>query len=162
MKTGKISVVIILTAMLFSCNGNSTSQEKAVSEEHELMASLPVDTNSTICYALENGKDTVLMKLKIGNGEVSGDLMYHYFEKDRNTGTLKGQMNGDTLFATYTFMSEGKESVRNVAFLKTENEMKEGYGNLNPTTGEPDFTDKSAIKFDNKLVLKKTNCQSRE
>jgi hypothetical protein len=88
--------------------------------------------------------------------------MYHYFEKDRNTGTLKGQMNGDTLFATYTFMSEGKESVRNVAFLKTENEMKEGYGNLNPASGEPDFTDKSAIKFDNKFVLKKTNCQSRE
>jgi hypothetical protein len=40
--------------------------------------------------------------------------------------------------------------------------MKEGYGNLNPASGEPDFTDKSAIKFDNKLVLKKTNCQSRE
>ncbi|MEO6844003.1 MAG: hypothetical protein ABI184_02455, partial [Ginsengibacter sp.] len=117
------------------------------------------DTNSITCYGLNNGKDTVLMKIKIDEGQVSGDLMYHYFEKDKNTGTLKGKMIGDTLLGTYTFMSEGKESVRPVVFLKNGNEMIEGYGKLDSTTGEPDLADRSAIKFDNKFILKQTDCQ---
>lgn len=159
MKIGKISAVFILITILFSCSGNSSSQEKTNVEEYELKEPSSADAVSTICYSLKNGKDTVLMKLNIDNGQVSGDLTYQYFEKDRNTGTLKGQMNGDTLFATYTFMSEGRESVRQIVFLKKGDEMTEGYGNLNPTSGEPDFTDKSTIKFDNKFVLKKTSCR---
>ena len=159
MKIGNISAALILTTILFSCNGKSSSQEKANVEEYELKEPSSVDAASTICYSLKNGKDTVLMKLNIDNGQVSGDLTYHYFEKDRNSGTLKGQMNGDTLFAAYNFMSEGRESTRQIVFLKKGDEMTEGYGNLNPTTGEPDFTDKSAIKFDDKFVLKKTDCQ---
>lgn len=157
-KINYISAAIILGTVFLSCNSNSTLQKNSNSTQQELKKP-SVDTNSTICYSLENGKDTVLMKLKIDNGQVSGDLKYHYYEKDKNTGTLKGQMNGDTLFATYTFMSEGKESVRQIVFLKKGDEMTEGHGNVNYVTGEPDFTDKSAIKFDNKFVLKKTGCK---
>ncbi|HEY5370145.1 MAG TPA: hypothetical protein VIJ75_14275 [Hanamia sp.] len=159
MKIGKISVAFILTTILFSCNGNSTSPDKAIVEEHELISPSSADAISTNCYSLKNGKDTVLMKLNIDNGKVSGNLTYHYFEKDKNTGTLKGQMNGDTLFATYTFMSEGRESVRQIVFLKKGDEVTEGYGIVNSNTGEPDLTDRSAIKFDNKFVLKEMDCQ---
>lgn len=152
------SLIFISATILFSCNGNSTSQEKSTEEQHELKEP-SADINSITCYSLNNGKDTILMKLKIDSGQVSGDLMYHYFEKDKNTGTLKGQMMGDTLFGTYIFMSEGKESVRQIAFLKNGNKMIEGYGNINSATGEPDLTDRSAIKFDNKFILKQTDCQ---
>lgn len=37
--------------------------------------------------------------------------------------------------------------------------MIEGYGKLDSTTGEPDLADRSAIKFDNKFILKQTDCQ---
>jgi hypothetical protein len=45
-------------------------------------------------------------------------LTYLFFEKDKNNGTLVGQMVGDTLRANYTFMSEGKESSRDIVFLR--------------------------------------------
>lgn len=157
-KISYASLIFISATILFSCNGNSTSQEKSTEEQHELKEP-SADINSITCYSLNNGKDTILMKIKIDNGQVSGDLMYHYFEKDKNTGTLKGQMIGDTLLGTYIFMSEGKESVRPVAFLKNGNEMIEGYGNIDSTTGESDLTDRSAIEFDNKFILKQTDCQ---
>lgn len=153
-----LSSIFISVTILFSCNDNSASQEKSTEKQHELKEP-SADTNSITCYGLNNGKDTVLMKIKIDEGQVSGDLMYHYFEKDKNTGTLKGKMIGDTLLGTYTFMSEGKESVRPVVFLKNGNEMIEGYGKLDSTTGEPDLADRSAIKFDNKFILKQTDCQ---
>lgn len=95
-----LSSIFISVTILFSCNDNSASQEKSTEEQHELKESA-ADTNSITCYGLNNGKDTVLMKIKIDEGQVSGDLMYHYFEKDKNTGTLKGKMIGDTLLGTY-------------------------------------------------------------
>lgn len=157
-KISCISSIFISATILFSCNGNSVSQGKSTEEQHELKEPSS-DTNSITCYSLNNGEDTILMKLKMDNGQVSGDLMYHYFEKDKNTGTLKGQMIGDTLLGTYIFMSEGKESVRRVVFLKTANAMMQSYGKLNSVTGEPDLADRSAIKFGNKFILKQTDCQ---
>lgn len=143
---------------LFGCNGNTDKAVENPLQQHE--AKEPqVAAPTASCYILANGKDTVSLKMMIDNNQVSGDLLYHYFEKDRNTGTIKGEMKGDTLFATYTFMSEGKESKRDVAFLKKGDELIEGYGNINSTTGEPDLTDHSTIKFDHKFVLKKSDCQ---
>lgn len=66
------------------------------------------------------GKDSIFLQLHIDNNIVNGDLEYKRFEKDRNKGTIKGMFRGDTLFADYTFMSEGVMSVREVMFLKKE------------------------------------------
>jgi hypothetical protein len=38
---------------------------------------------------------------------VVGNLCYRFFEKDKNDGTVIGKLQGDTLIADYTFMSEG-------------------------------------------------------
>ena len=62
------------------------------------------------------------------DNEVSGILVYELKEKDRNKGTIKGTMNGDTLIANYTFQSEGTESIRQVAFLMKDKQLIEGYG----------------------------------
>jgi hypothetical protein len=37
-------------------------------------------------------------------------------------------MKGNTLFAEYKFLSEGTECIREVVFLKKENDFVEGYG----------------------------------
>jgi hypothetical protein len=42
------------------------------------------------------------MSLNIkGNQIASGKLSYKFFEKDKNEGTLVGEIKGDTLFADY-------------------------------------------------------------
>ncbi len=157
-KINYLNAVIISGSLLFSCNNNSTKQDEsaAVQKEPDAPAATTEQTN---CYASYNDKDTVWLKVVSNGNMVTGNLEYNYFEKDKNKGTINGDMKGDTLLATYTFMSEGKESARQVAFLKNGDEFTEGYGNVNAATGEPDLTDRSAIKFQNKFILKKTDCK---
>jgi hypothetical protein len=113
-------IIVLIAAMnvviiLFGCNSNSKETKKNSATQDE--AKEPeVAASSIACYLLEKAKDTVSLKIKINKNHVTGDLLYHYFEKDRNTGTIEGEMKGDTLFAKYTFMSEGKESKREVFF----------------------------------------------
>src|SRR5690606_32244925 len=139
------------------CNSNSgnTSEDNTTDSVNQSAD----QTNSMLCFTLQNEKDTVALSLMLLGNHVAGKLMYHYFEKDRNVGTLIGEMKGDTVFAEYTFMSEGKESKRHVSFLIRDNEAVEGFAPLNQNIGEPDFSNHSRIQFDNKFVLQKTECK---
>lgn len=151
-------LTIAITGFLFfSCNSDSTQKTENKTQEEEMPS--PAVSDTAICYTFDNGKDKITMQITNSNNTVTGDLAYNYFEKDKNAGTIKGEMHGDTLLALYTFMSEGKESKREVAFLKKDDKIIEGYGTVNPTSGEPDLTDRSSIKFDNTFALQKTDCK---
>jgi len=78
--------------------------------------------------------------------------------KDKNTGTLQGQVRGDTIFADYTFWSEGKQSVRQVAYLKKDNSLLEGYGDAQEQGGKMVFKNTGALNFGKGVVLQKVNC----
>ena len=117
---------------------------------------------SESCYAYISGKDTVQLRISVHDNKVIGDLVYNFYEKDRNAGIITGEMKGDTLFGNYEFQSEGIASKRNVIFLKKANTFIEGYGALDPQTGIPDLSIKSAITFDSKIVLEKADCSSQE
>jgi hypothetical protein len=147
--------VAVAAILLLSCNSNTT--QSGTAQKNEVIKPVTF-TEPAACYAMITGKDKVLLHITITENKVTGDLMYSFFEKDKNTGTINGEMKGDTLFADYKFMSEGKESYRQVVFLKNGSEYREGYGKVNLTTGQPDFTDKAAIKFEGNVILKKTNC----
>jgi hypothetical protein len=147
----------VAVILLLSCNSNTT--QSGTAQKNEVIKSVTV-TEPAACYAMMKDKDKVLLHITITENKVTGDLVYSFFEKDKNTGTINGEMKGDTLFAEYTFMSEGKESNRLVVFLKNGSEFREGYGKINITTGLPDFSDKAAIKFEDNVVLKKTACNT--
>lgn len=111
------------------------------------------------CYKGILKEDTIAMTLVIKDNQITeGQLSYHLFEKDRNDGTLKGQIKGDTIFADYTFMSEGRQSVREVAFLKQGDAYIEGYGAVKEHNGKMIFTDPKKLKFDSKTILSKSEC----
>ena len=111
-----ILLSILLGSVFVSCKKEkketTTLPEKAV-----------VDTSSSQeCYSAVIKKDTVYMTLNIkGDQQVSGKLSYVFYEKDKNFGTLVGEIKKDTLYADYTFMSEGVTSIRQVVFLKKGN-----------------------------------------
>lgn len=100
------------------------------------------------------------MHLQISGDNIVGDLNYKFFEKDKNSGTIKGNMKGDTLIAEYKFMSEGTESVREIAFLKKENDFVEGYGDMEDVNGKMTFKNKKGLKFSNTLILKNVQCKN--
>lgn len=156
--------LIICATILFSCNINSSEVKqsdstivKTTNPEKELIKS-NINEPQT-CYVFDNGKDKIEMQITITNNVVNGQLNYNYFQKDKNSGTIEGKMFGDTLFANYNFMSEGKESKRDVVFLKRGENFVEGYGDINPSTGNPDLSERSAIKFGNDFILEKRDCK---
>ncbi|MDO7887285.1 hypothetical protein [Hymenobacter cheonanensis] len=110
------------------------------------------------CYAYRTETDTVRLTLQTTQPTVTGQLAYRYFEKDRNQGTIRGTMHGDTLLADYTFQSEGKTSVREVAFLRRDIGFVEGYGPVAEIQGKTIFKLPRTLHFDAKYTLLPVPC----
>jgi hypothetical protein len=110
------------------------------------------------CYSFIKHKDTVLLKMDKFPNVVTGILSYHFHEKDSNNGDIDGALHGDTLIADYKFMSEGKPSVRQVAFLLQENSATEGYGPQEEKEGKMVFKNLNEIDFKMGIKLKKIQC----
>ena len=108
------------------------------------------------CYGYDANGSTVDLYLTDTDGRVEGTLDYALAEKDANTGDISGHWRGDTLYATYTFQSEGRESTREVAFLAQGDRLIEGYG---PVSADGTaFTDRTRLTFDPQMPLQLTEC----
>lgn len=150
---------LVLMNVLVSCK---KEEEKQVETIPDALEKIVVEEQvSDECYSGSIKKDTILMNLTIkGNEVTNGKLSYKFYEKDKNQGTLVGELKGDTLIADYTFMSEGVSSVRQVAFLKKGNTYVEGYGDVvDDNKGKVTFKDKKQLKFDGNVVLSKVDCK---
>jgi len=110
------------------------------------------------CYAHLTATDTIRLTLQTTQPTVTGQLTYHYFEKDRNQGTISGTMHGDTLLADYTFQSEGTTSVRQVAFLRRDIGFIEGFGPVAERKAKLVFEKPSALQYDAKYTLLPVAC----
>lgn len=125
-----------------------TVQEEMVANESQI-----------ICYQGIIKKDTINLSLHIEqNQDIKGELTYLFFEKDKNKGTILGQMFGDTLKATYTFMSEGKKSDRDIVFLRKGKIMIEAYGDVEEFEGKTIFKEPKKLYFDSSTVLTEIIC----
>ncbi|MFN0255525.1 hypothetical protein [Pedobacter ureilyticus] len=151
----RIIGALIISACLFSCQERTkiTGQK----DNDTTAANIPLEEQT--CYSYIKGKDTAHLSLITTGVASTGELNYKWFEKDKNMGTIEGEMHGDTLFANYTFNSEGKQSVRQVAFLKKGNQLVEGFGDVEEKDGKVRFKDLSKLKFDDAMVFEKVACK---
>lgn len=146
-----------------SCNNEQKSVDTgdsiaAVTEDTTAVASVPVANKTTECYQYVKDRDTVTMKLNMEGEELTGDLSYQWFEKDKNTGTFAGEMKGDTIIAEYLFDAEGMRSVRDVVFLKKDGKIYEGFGRTTEKSGKITFENRSQLKFGDAVVLVSVPC----
>jgi len=71
------------------------------------------------CYQGIVGKSNSLIQLSSqSNSEVSGTLIFQNYEKDSTYGDFVGKYVDNKLIASFTFQSEGTESVREIIFTK--------------------------------------------
>ena len=71
------------------------------------------------CYHGAVGNSNSLMQISSqSNSEVSGTLIFQNYEKDSSYGDFVGKYADNKLTATFTFQSEGVESVREILFTK--------------------------------------------
>ncbi|MFT3934422.1 MAG: hypothetical protein QM726_12445 [Chitinophagaceae bacterium] len=137
--------LILLIGILISCNSQQKEGDSSNSQQENTTKDSPMN-----CYRYASATDTISLKL-IHVGEfITGLLVYSLKEKDKNKGTIQGNMRGDILVAKYTFMSEGIQSTRQVAFKKEGNSFVEGYG---------DFNSLDSLSFNTSMKLTEIECQ---
>lgn len=155
--TKQIHLCLIVLIFLFqiACSNASDTNTAASATDSLTIQSSPV------CYAFVSATDTVALKLLIRKDRsVSGELYYKLDGKDANHGSISGIMKGDTILADYSFMSEGKESVRQMIFLKSDSMLTEGYGPVEEVNGEMRFTNDAVPDFRKGLQLFLTKCKN--
>jgi hypothetical protein len=148
-----IFLAVILTAGCQRKPEAATVTETVVEE--------PVSMTSGECYLVVIGKDSIIMQIDVENNSVTGHLHYRFQEKDKSGGTLFGNLRGDTLIADYKFMSEGMESEREVAFLKSGEGFVEGYGDIEEQGSRMVFKDIRTLKFDGQQ-MQRADCEALE
>lgn len=139
---------------IIACQSNKSSENDTDSAGLDTNINAPAQ----YCYAYIKDKDTAKITLMSSGAITTGELSYHLFEKDKSNGIFEGELYGDTLLAEYTFNAEGRESVRQVAFLKKGDELLEGYADVTEKDGKTIFKNKSDLKFGEGLVFRKVAC----
>ena len=111
------------------------------------------------CYLYVRERDSIELSIEENTDNVKGHLSFRFFEKDKSTGTIEGEMRGDTLFVNYTFTAEGMLSSREVAFLKKDDRFFLGSGEI-PNSGSSDVVkDRETIEFSDRIALKRVDCK---
>lgn len=147
--------LLFLTLVLISCNGpkKDTPIDVAFSPEAEHL-----DELNTECFQYSGGKDTVQLTTHIDGTSITGELEYSLFEKDKNSGTIEGEVRDNMIIAEYTFMSEGVTSTRQVVFKNTEEGWKEGYGEIKTVDGIPVYVNIDSLDYSHQMVLNPVPC----
>ncbi|MEP7252717.1 MAG: hypothetical protein ABI683_10065 [Ginsengibacter sp.] len=114
---------------------------------------------SSGCYLSIFKKDTAMLNLTVSGTDVSGDLNYSLYQKDKNKGSLKGTFQNELIVADYTFQAEGMTSVRQVAFKKSGDSLIEGYGDIEMKGDTARFKDVDHLKFHEDRPFAKTDCK---
>ncbi|WP_264536921.1 hypothetical protein [Flavobacterium sp. N1736] len=152
-----LALTIMILSVFISCKKETLPPPQitpSAPKEAEL-----VEPAGDQCYASRLNGNIVALSFNVNSHqEVNGKLSYNITGKDKNEGTLIGNMKGDTLIADYTFISEGVSSVREVVFLQREGTLIEGYGDVVDANDKVTFKDKKKLKFDAKNTLTKVDC----
>lgn len=155
-----LTLTTLILTVLVSCKKETTTTEPVQITPSPPKEAEIVEPAGDQCYAWKAGGSIIEMSFNVNSHqEVNGKLSYNLVGKDRNEGTLIGNMKGDTLIADYTFSSEGVSSVREVAFLQKDGTFIEGYGDVVTANDKVSFKDKTKLKFDAKNTLTKVDCK---
>lgn len=150
---------ILLLAYVFFWVSACSPPEKSTHEDQTVDVPSQKTHSGASCYLFTTETDTVYLVMDPpGAGKITGELSYDFYERDGNIGFIEGEVQGDTLIADYTFLSEGMVSVREVGFLLGEDQVIEGYGDVDEVDGRMVFWHKDSLDFSNGLVMSKVPC----
>lgn len=151
-------LIASFTLLAFTaCNSNPNTASDNKDSVNKKLSDINY-SNTKICYANYTSKDSVQLQLTNLGNTATGTLIIKLFGKDENKGTFSGLMKGDTLIADYSFLSEGIVSVRQIVFLKRNNSLVEGFGDVDEKDGKMSFKKIDQLNFDEKNALKIIPC----
>lgn len=142
-----------LFCLLLACIGiqscNKTQNQKDI-ETAKVPTEKPV---SVQCYKAIYDKDSIDLQVNtLKNGKITGQMEMKLFNMPIKLGNIAGEFRGDTLFAAYTFIQGANDKItykNPLAFLKRENQLILGNGEIETTMGASYFVKGKLIDFDN-------------
>ncbi|WP_437917732.1 hypothetical protein [Sphingobacterium sp. LRF_L2] len=156
MKNRKTIGCLLLAIGLFTACGQASKSTDTDSASVNSESNKAINTEDLVgSYAYEASGDTVSLHLTIQGDKAMGHLTYAWKEKDRNAGTIEGQLKDSLLIADYTFDSEGQSSIRQVAFVLNGKTATEGYGYMEEKDGKLIFKNIDSLRFETGMVLTK-------
>lgn len=154
----KIFLLAIVMLTIFSCqNKTENKNEPIINKEKEVKKKNIKAVLDKGCFEYNNNGNTITMEITEVSEKVKGNLDIVYAEKDSNRGSFVGQLKNNKLIGVYTFLSEGIESSREMAFLVKGDQLIEGYGELNNNGTK--FKDTTTIKYTSAMPLTKVECK---
>jgi hypothetical protein len=164
----KILISLLTAMMICSCNSNSGTV-KSADTTSIVGSTIHTNTKDTIvtnvepfningCYEMTIKRDTAKLNLTVKDTTVTGTLAYKWFEKDNNTGTIKGVLRNNIIVADYTFHSEGTTSVREVIFKIQNGTILQASGDITQQDNKIIFTDKNNLQYNEIYPFIKVRC----
>lgn len=155
MKSRFLYLFIILLAL----NSCKKEEKKVITSEKTPNIEEVVHTEKIECFGFSRNRDTIYMALHITDDSlVEGSLSYSLYEKDQNKGEIRGRLSNDSLFADYSFESEGKNSVREVFFIRTDSGFVEGSTASEIKNNKTVFTNRN-FQLNSDFMLKRMDCR---
>lgn len=151
----KLLLLTVIVLAISACKNKTEVKNNTVAAPK----TVTLNPNTSIekgCYRYSNGGSVVAMEITENENQVAGTLEIAYAEKDASKGTFAGTMNGDKLMATYTFLSEGKVNTREIAYLLKNNQLIEGYAEMDEKG--TNFKDTNAIEYTSTMPLSRVDC----
>lgn len=154
MKKIGLFFLLLVCISLQSCKNNQDVKKEEAKEAKIV---------NTECYKAIYEKDTIDLKMNtLEDGKIAGDLVMKVFKMPEKTGQISGEFHGDTLFASYTFIEGTNKEVtfkNPMAFLKKENQLILGNGQIQTTMGASYFVKNVPIDFEKvKYKFSKVDC----
>ena len=150
--------------VMTACGPAGEGSEKVVTED--TVTSIPEPPVSAVtalngCYQMVSNQDTAGLQLEVRNDTASGELFYHWKEKDNNDGRFEGQFRDSLLVGHYRYRSEGVYSIRQIVFKISGDTLFHGNGELISTKDSFLFRDLTSLVFDLDHPFIKTACPNR-
>jgi len=122
--------ILFLTALLFGCTEKKSERDKTY-------------------YQAINGKDTALLSITINKDRFYGEYEMIYGKRGKDSGSVRGQIYGDTLKGEYQYVSYGgSKSIAPFALLRKDGTLRLGRGLKATYMGIPFYVQDVPIDYD--------------
>ena len=153
----------LLVVIIASCNNGTTTKDNL----QDLSNDTPKNSNAkdiskfdflTGCYQNVLNGDTAFLKINVHEFIVDGTLNYKRAQKDSNEGTFIGVIRGEMIVIHYNFHSEGKTSMREIAFKIKGDQLVEGFGDILMKGDSAVFENVASLNFQDAQTFNKIDC----
>ena len=143
----------LATLTFFAC-GN---QNKNASNTDSL--AVENSTANLTCYMAVNEADTAYLKINQKGKNVTGELNFDFDKKQKSDGQISGEFIGDTLYVDYSYKLNGVAYKNPQVFLKKDNKLLQGSGELEVYVGRTYFKKGVPLNFDRGFTFELSSCK---